>query len=54
MVDLAKVYQGKKNRGKGFSLFLFLSSQELARLVPLNWTYENLHLYRFLVESNIE
>lgn len=38
-------YQGEKNRGKYFSLFLFLSSQELACLVPLNWTHENLHLF---------
>lgn len=45
-------YQGEKNRGKYFSLFLFLSSQELACLVPLNWTHENLHL--FLVKSNID
>lgn len=45
-------YQGEKNRDKYFSLFLFLSSQELACLVPLNWTHENLHL--FLVKSNID
>lgn len=50
---LPRFTKGKKIAARVF-LFLFLPSQELARLVPLNWTYENLHLYRFLVESNID
>lgn len=54
-----KIFQGFQKKKIAAKIFLFFSfflfkNWPVVHLVSLNWTYENLHLYRFLVKSNID